>query len=151
MNLTLEGREGDAVLVLSNALGTTSAMWRPQIPELCSRFRLALYDHPPLDSVPALAADVLLSLDEHGINCFSFCGLSLGAMVGMQLAVDAPQRLDRLVLACTAARFGRPEEWAVKAALVRRAGNTSRCSSRCGASRTRAASRRSGASTSATA
>jgi 3-oxoadipate enol-lactonase len=43
-------------------------------------------------------------------------------MVGMQLAVDAPQRLDRLVLACTAARFGQPEEWAVKAALVRREG-----------------------------
>ena len=59
MNLTLKGRESDAVLVLSNALGTTRAMWHPQLPDLRSRFRLALYDHPPLDSVPALAADIL--------------------------------------------------------------------------------------------
>lgn len=122
MNLRLEGGRGGAVLVLSNALGTTNAMWDAQVPDLSSHFRLVLYDHPPLDSVRALAAQLLRSLDELGIDRFSFCGLSLGAMVGMQLAVDAPRRLDRLVLACTAARFGRPEEWALKAALVRREG-----------------------------
>ncbi len=122
MNFSLEGVQGDAVLVLSNALGTTSAMWDPQIPDLRARFRLFLYDHAALNSIPALAADLLDLLDDSGIERFSFCGLSLGGMVGMQIAVDAPDRLQRLVLACTAARFGEPQQWAEKAALVRRDG-----------------------------
>jgi 3-oxoadipate enol-lactonase len=43
-------------------------------------------------------------------------------MVGMWLAVNAPDRVDRLVLACTSARFGEPEQWAAKAAVVRSEG-----------------------------
>ena len=43
-------------------------------------------------------------------------------MVGMWLAVNAPDRVDRLVLACTSARFGEPEGWAARAALVRSEG-----------------------------
>jgi pimeloyl-ACP methyl ester carboxylesterase len=42
----------------------------------------------------------------------------------MWLAAHARERVDRLVLACTSARFGRPEDWAAKAALVRSAGMT---------------------------
>ncbi len=50
---------------------------------------------------------------------FSFVGLSLGGAVGMRLALDVPERLERLVLACTAARFGEPEQWLARAATVR--------------------------------
>jgi 3-oxoadipate enol-lactonase len=53
---------------------------------------------------------------------FSFVGVSLGGSVGMQLALDAPERLDRLVLACTSARFGSPESWDERIALVRDGG-----------------------------
>ena len=53
---------------------------------------------------------------------FSFVGLSLGGSVGMQLALDAPERLDRLVLACTSARFGTRETWDERIALVREGG-----------------------------
>jgi 3-oxoadipate enol-lactonase len=40
----------------------------------------------------------------------------------MWLAVHAPERVDRLVLASTSARFGEPDEWTAKAALVRSEG-----------------------------
>jgi 3-oxoadipate enol-lactonase len=50
---------------------------------------------------------------------FSFVGLSLGGAVGMQLALDAPERLDRLVLACTSARFGSPDAWDARIELAR--------------------------------
>ena len=53
---------------------------------------------------------------------FSFIGLSLGGAVGMQLALDAPERLDRLVLACTSARFGDAQGWDERIELVRARG-----------------------------
>jgi 3-oxoadipate enol-lactonase len=52
----------------------------------------------------------------------SFCGLSLGGGVGQWLALHAPERIDRLVLACTSARFGVPENWLKRAATVRAEG-----------------------------
>jgi 3-oxoadipate enol-lactonase len=53
---------------------------------------------------------------------FSFVGLSLGGAVGMHVALEAPERLDRLVLAATSARFGTPETWNERIALVRSGG-----------------------------
>ena len=40
----------------------------------------------------------------------------------MRLALDAPDRVEKLVLACTAARFGEPEAWHERAATVREHG-----------------------------
>ena len=101
-------------------------------PRRCAdRFRVLRYDHrgqggsevpPGPYSLPMLAADLTSLLDELGIAQVSFVGLSLGGAVGMQFAVAYPERLDRLVLACTSARFGSPESWLERAALVRRAG-----------------------------
>jgi 3-oxoadipate enol-lactonase len=48
-----------------------------------------------------------------------WCGLSLGGMVGMWLAINAPERIDRLVLCCTSARLGPPAMWAQRAETVR--------------------------------
>ena len=49
-------------------------------------------------------------------------GVSLGGAVGMHLALEAPERLDRLVLAATSARFGTPQTWDERIALVRTGG-----------------------------
>jgi 3-oxoadipate enol-lactonase len=103
--------------VLSNALGTTAALWDPQLPAL-GAFDVVRYEHPPYASVAELGREVLQFVQGR----FSLCGLSLGGMVGMWLAVHAPERVDRLVLACTSARFGEPDEWAARAALVRSEG-----------------------------
>lgn len=118
--MRLEGRDGP-LLVLSNALGTTSELWRRQLPVLTG-FRVLLYEHPPKASVDELGTAVLRELDALGSQRFAFCGLSLGGMVGMWLAASRPDRLDRLVLVSTSARFGRPEEWLERAALVRAEG-----------------------------
>jgi 3-oxoadipate enol-lactonase len=52
----------------------------------------------------------------------SICGLSLGGATAMWAAANAPARVDRLVLACTAARFGEPGPWLERAAIVREHG-----------------------------
>jgi 3-oxoadipate enol-lactonase len=127
----LDGPAGAPVLLLANSLGTTSAMWEPQLPALCERFAVLRYDHPghgegrgdPVArSVDELARRVLAVLDEHGVECASVCGLSLGGAVAMQLALLAPERLDRLVLACTMPGWAAPERWLQRAATVRAGG-----------------------------
>ena len=49
----------------------------------------------------------------------SFCGVSLGGMVGMALALHAPERVERLVLSCTSAYIGPPDGVARARAVVR--------------------------------
>jgi 3-oxoadipate enol-lactonase len=119
MKATLDGPAGAPAVVLSNALGTTIDMWDPQVPALARDRRVARYEHSPRSSVEDMARDVVGLLDDLGLDRVSFCGLSLGAMVGMTLAVEAPGRVDRLVLVSASARFGVPEEWRERAELVR--------------------------------
>jgi 3-oxoadipate enol-lactonase len=130
LNYLLEGPEDAPVLVLSNSLGTTLGMWDDQAPELRKRFRLMRYDHrghggSPVPSGPYtiedLGRDVLAMLDGLGIERFSFCGLSIGGAVGMWLAGEAPERVERLVLCCTAPRFD-SEAYDARARKVRAEG-----------------------------
>jgi 3-oxoadipate enol-lactonase len=124
----LSGPAGAPVLVLSNSIGSSRALWHPQVAPLGRRFRLLRYEHrghagapvPPGDYVlDDLGADALALLDRLGLERVHWCGLSLGGAVGMWLAVHAPERLDHLVLCCTSAHFSPPETWAERAATVR--------------------------------
>lgn len=131
LNHRLEGPRDAPVVVLAGSLGTTLAMWDDQAAALSTRFRVLRVDHrghgespvpPGPYTVEALAGDVVALLDRLGIERVAFCGLSLGGAVGMRLALDAPERIERLVLCCTAARFGAPETWTDRAATVRARG-----------------------------
>jgi 3-oxoadipate enol-lactonase len=121
---------GERTVVLSGSLGSTVEMWEPQLPALTARFRVLRYDHPghgrsPLAEVRGvddLARGVLAMLDELAMTRVSFCGLSLGGAIGMRIALDAPDRLERLVVAATAARFGDPASYQQRADTVRRQG-----------------------------
>lgn len=119
---TVVGYEDGPAVILSNALGTTSELWNAQLPALASEFRVVRYEHAPLSSVDALGEQVISIADSLDLDRFSFCGLSLGGMVGLWLGVHAPDRLDRLVVACTSVRFGVPDQWYDRAALVRSSG-----------------------------
>ncbi len=127
----LDGPEDAPVLVLSPSLGTTTSMWAPQVDAFTESFRVLRHDHPghggspPPDgpvSVETIARGVLELLDELSIARASFCGLSLGGMVGMWLGASAGDRVDRLVLCCTGASIGTPEGYRERAEMVRREG-----------------------------
>jgi len=118
-------------LVLSNSLGSTIAMWEPQVPTLAERLRVIRYDHrghggSPVPPAPYeladLGADAVRLLDRLGLERVHWCGLSLGGMVGMWMAINAPERIDRLVLCCTSAQLGPPDMWAQRAETVRAEG-----------------------------
>jgi 3-oxoadipate enol-lactonase len=126
-----DGPEGLPTLLLSNSLGSTLAMWDAQIPDWSGHFRVLRYDtrgHGSSDVTPGpydlglLGRDVVALLDALELKSVSFCGLSLGGMIGMWLASNAPARLARLVLCNTAARLGEPELWNSRIEAVRAGG-----------------------------
>jgi 3-oxoadipate enol-lactonase len=129
VNYRLDG-EGERVVVLSGSLGSTLELWDPQLPSLLGRFRVLRYDHPGHGGSPPLAETTVASLarelvqlfDSLGIETVSYCGLSLGGAVGMRVALDAPERVEKLVLCSTSARFATSEFWQNRADTVRRDG-----------------------------
>src|SRR5215208_3724803 len=130
LNYLVEGPSSGPVLVLANSLGTALGMWDEQAPALRERFRLLRYDHrghggssvpPGPYEIEDLGRDVLALLDRLEVERVSFCGLSIGGMVGMWLASEAPGRIERLVLCCTSARFD-PEMYEARARKVRAEG-----------------------------
>ena len=126
-----DGGDDADPLVLSSSLGTTLEMWEPQVTQLAARLRVVRYDHrghgrSPVPggpySVAELGGDVLELAALLGLERFSFCGLSLGGLVGIWLASEAPERVERLVLCCTAPAFPPAEQWLDRAVTVRAAG-----------------------------
>jgi 3-oxoadipate enol-lactonase len=111
-------------IVLSSSLGTTARLWDAQVPSLEAQFDV-LHAEPQAErgvTMRDLARQVVAQADAAGIERFSFAGISIGGAIGLELALLAPDRLDRLVVACTSAHFGPPAPWQERAAIVRRDG-----------------------------
>ena len=134
---TVDGPPGTLVLLLGSSLGTTAAMWAPQLPVLAQRFRVVRYEHPGHGGAPNrpgpfaiadLGGDAVELLDHLGIEHACFAGVSLGAMVAMWVAANHSDRVDRLVLACTAPHLPPASAWHERAALgaPRRRGRAAR-------------------------
>jgi len=124
----LEGNPGSFVLVLSHSIGTDHGMWAPQVSDLVQHFQILRYDtrgHGASDapardySIEQLGGDVLGLTDALGIRKFAFCGLSLGGAIGQWLAVNAPDRIERLILANSAPKFGSREQWETRIRMVK--------------------------------
>lgn len=94
--------------MLSGGLGGNAGFWQPQMQALGERFRVLAYDHrgtgrnagplPAGHGIADMAEDVLGMLDEAGIARCHFVGHAVGALIGLQLALLAPERLGRLAL-----------------------------------------------------
>lgn len=126
------GPDGPPIVWLGS-LGSSTAMWNRQIREFAGRYRCILIDHPGHGASPkatgaltieSLGDGVLSTLDEMGVERAHFVGLSLGAMMAMDLAARHPDRIDRLALLCTSAHFDSPDPWNERAATVRTGGMT---------------------------
>ncbi|HEY1969231.1 MAG TPA: 3-oxoadipate enol-lactonase [Pseudonocardia sp.] len=117
-----DGRSGGTgpPLLLVGSLGSTLAMWEPQVAAFGGDRRVIRVDHrghgdSPVPAGPytvaELAADVLTLLDHLGLDQVDYVGLSLGGMVGMYLGSEAPERINRLALLATSAHFPDPTPW----------------------------------------
>jgi 3-oxoadipate enol-lactonase len=108
------------LLALPSSLGTTTELWDPNVDPWSDTFHLLRYNQRGRTSVEQLGRDLLGLLGES--ERVSICGLSLGGATAMWVAANASERIDRLVLACTSARFGEPGPWLERAAVVREHG-----------------------------
>ena len=127
----VEGARGGPTVVLANSLGTTSAMWDPQVPTLASGRRVVRYDArghgrspvpPGPYTIEQLADDLLALLDRVDVERAHLVGLSLGGMTAMSLAAERPDRVASLSLLCTSARLGPEQMWIDRAHTARTQG-----------------------------
>lgn len=127
----LDGPRDAPVVVLGSSLGTTTHMWDEVAELLSERLRVLRFDlrghgrspaTPGPYSLADLGGDVVALLDSLALEQVSYCGTSLGGMIGMWLATHAQYRIDRLVLCCTSAHLPPATGWQQRAAVVRAEG-----------------------------
>ncbi|WP_095097076.1 3-oxoadipate enol-lactonase [Pseudomonas sp. Irchel 3A5] len=131
LHYQLDGPQGAPVLLLSNSLGTNLSMWDSQMPAFTEHFQVLRYDtrghgqslvtEGPY-SIEQNGRDVLALLDALQLPSVLFCGLSMGGLIGQWLAINAPQRLQRVVVCNTAAKIGTPDVWNPRIETVLRDG-----------------------------
>ena len=100
IHFEVAGEAGLPALVLSNSLGVNLSMWEPQVSALASHFRLVRYDTrghgqssipPGPYTIAELGRDVLGLLDLLEIGQASFCGISMGGVIGQAASRPRPQ------------------------------------------------------------
>lgn len=99
--------EGTAV-ILSSGLGGSANYWAPNLPALAADRRVIAYDHrgtgrsdrtlPDAVSVADFADDILTVMDAAGMERASIIGHAAGGVAALVLALQVPERIDRLVI-----------------------------------------------------
>jgi 3-oxoadipate enol-lactonase len=120
INVEVEGPADAPVLMMSNSLGTDLHMWDLQAPSFAKHFRLVRYDrrghgnsgvpNGPY-SMEMLGRDALAVMDGLRLGKVSWCGLSMGGMIGQWLGANAPERIERLILSNTHSYYADKAMW----------------------------------------
>ncbi|MEJ2731103.1 MAG: 3-oxoadipate enol-lactonase [Deltaproteobacteria bacterium] len=112
INCELSGKKKAPLVVLSHSLACSMVMWRPQLDLLEPHFRVLRFDtrgHGGSDApagsytLEQLVDDAIGILDALDFDRVHWVGLSMGGMIGQGLALNHPDRIERLVLADTTA------------------------------------------------
>ncbi|GAA1873070.1 alpha/beta fold hydrolase [Brevibacterium marinum] len=118
----LNDNPGSPVIVFGNALGTRVSLWSAVAGRLADDYQIYLSDlpghtHPltgdePDFTISELAAGLVTSLAEQGVEKFTYCGVSISGAIGLTLALEHPDSLTGLIACSTAAKFATAETWA---------------------------------------
>jgi len=115
INLYYELHGNGEPLVLIPGLGYGGWMWHKMIPGLAEHFQVISIDNRgvALSDKPAgpytaqmLAADVVGMIEDFAIPKAHIMGHSMGGFIAQALALDYPERVDKLILSAT--NFGGP-------------------------------------------
>jgi pimeloyl-ACP methyl ester carboxylesterase len=110
VRLACEARGEGPPLLLIMGLGYGRWGWEPVAEPLAQDFRVLTFDNrgvgesdvpPGPYTMRQLAADAAAVLDAFELERAHVMGTSLGGMIAQELAIEQPERVGRLVLACT--------------------------------------------------
>lgn len=127
LRVVISGRRTADPLLLVNSVGCTLEMWNDVVSVLDTDHRVIRFDArghgrsfvpPGPYTLDDLGADARRVLDAAGADTAHVCGVSMGGVVGLWLAVNERSRVGRVVLANTAARIGTRVAWLERAAAV---------------------------------
>jgi 3-oxoadipate enol-lactonase/4-carboxymuconolactone decarboxylase len=125
------GPDTGPLILLGPSLGTSAAtLWGGVAQALIPYAHVVGWDLPghgrsgPAEpfTMADLAAAVVTLADRFDAERFHYAGDSVGGCVGLQLALDAPQRLWTATLMCTGAVIGTADGWRDRASTVRAEG-----------------------------
>ncbi len=109
-------------ILFLHSLGCDHTMWDHQVRALAGRCRIIAPDLPGLPTIEQIGARIIEILDDVRVGVVDVCGISLGGVLAQWLAINAPDRVGRLVLANTASRIGSHASWIERERLVRASG-----------------------------
>ena len=127
----VNGPEDGPCVMFANSLGTDLRVWDQLVPLLPQSWRVVRYDkrgHGLSDcpngpyKIETLAQDAAAIADGLGLRDITFVGLSIGGLIGQELALVRPDLLKSLVLMDTAAKIGTPTLWQDRIAALRQDG-----------------------------
>lgn len=125
--------KGDTLVLVHGFLGGTG-YWTPLITGVKHVLDVIAVDLPGFagsaevpapDSLSGYGNTVVELMDKLGVGHFSVLGFSMGGMIGQQMALDHPARIDKLVLYGSAACGDLPhrfESWEASIARIQREG-----------------------------
>lgn len=128
LNYQTFGDKVKPALIFSNSLGTNHAMWQAQIDALQTDFFIICYDtrgHGDSSApqggytIAQLGQDVVDLLDYLDVKKANFCGISMGGLTGLWLAIHRPSYFDKIIVSNTAAKIGNQTAWQERADNVR--------------------------------
>ncbi len=111
INYRVEG-EGEP-LVMIMGFGSGMEGWTFQAPFFAKRFKVVTFDNRGVGksdkpkgpyTTAMMAEDAVGLMDNLGIERAHVMGASMGGMIAQELAINHPERVNKLVLACTYAR-----------------------------------------------
>ncbi len=119
------GTEGPPLLILHGLLGSSGNWHTLAGKAFAPHFRVFTLDlrghgrspHAHPIDYPTMAADVLTFMDRHRLEKAHVLGHSMGGKVAMELALGAPERVDRLVVVDIAPRAYEPRHRTILDAL----------------------------------
>ncbi len=115
MNTFTSGNNGDSITLL-HGWGFNGAIWEETARTLASSARVSCIDLPghgrsPMPvgdyTIERLADIIAETLPQQG----NVIGWSLGGMIAMQIALRHPEKIKRLILVGSVARFVRDDDW----------------------------------------
>ncbi|WP_292009080.1 3-oxoadipate enol-lactonase [Chryseobacterium sp.] len=111
----------DRTIIFSNSLGTDYSMWNKVVDIIKSDFNIILHDtrgHGKSTNsqkeltIEELGEDIIELLHTLKIEGkITFCGLSMGGLIGQYLGINHSHIFDKIILANTASKIGSTDSW----------------------------------------